>query len=91
MRYLDIPARRATPAPMLVHGSWHTGSCWSAVKEHLSAAGVEPAGAGVRLPFHGDAARERAAVGRWDRRVAADSRSLEERCLALTADSERTG
>lgn len=28
------------PTVVLVHGSWHDGSCWSAVQEHLAASGV---------------------------------------------------
>lgn len=38
MTYMDT----AMPAPtlILVHGSWHTGRCWSQVQKELTASGV---------------------------------------------------
>jgi pimeloyl-ACP methyl ester carboxylesterase len=51
MQYLDIPDSSATSTMILVHGSWHTGSCWSAVREHLWEAGV--ASLAPTLPGHG--------------------------------------
>ena len=41
MQYLDIPDSSASSTLILVHGSWHTGSCWSAVQEQLADAGVD--------------------------------------------------
>jgi pimeloyl-ACP methyl ester carboxylesterase len=29
------------PTVILVHGSWHDGACWSAVREHLAAQGID--------------------------------------------------
>ena len=41
MQYLDIPDSADTSTLILVHGSWHTGSCWSAVQEQLAEAGID--------------------------------------------------
>jgi pimeloyl-ACP methyl ester carboxylesterase len=40
MQYMDKPAPLRAPTLILVHGSWHTGSCWSRVQRELTAAGV---------------------------------------------------
>jgi pimeloyl-ACP methyl ester carboxylesterase len=40
MQYLDIPEQSAGPTAILVHGSWHRGSCWSPVRAHLAGAAV---------------------------------------------------
>jgi pimeloyl-ACP methyl ester carboxylesterase len=55
MQYVDIPNSTAPSTLILVHGSWHTGSCWSAVQEHLAEAGV--ASRAPTLPAHGAADR----------------------------------
>jgi pimeloyl-ACP methyl ester carboxylesterase len=39
MQYVKSGTSSA-PTMILVHGSWHTGACWSAVQEQLAAAGV---------------------------------------------------
>jgi len=57
MQYLDIPDSSATSPLILVHGSWHTGSCWSAVQDHLAEAGVDSLA--PTLPGHGTADRVR--------------------------------
>jgi pimeloyl-ACP methyl ester carboxylesterase len=51
MQYLDIPDSPATSTLILVHGSWHTGSCWSAVQEQLADAGLDSRA--PTLPGHG--------------------------------------
>jgi pimeloyl-ACP methyl ester carboxylesterase len=56
MQYLDIPDSSATSTLILVHGSWHTGSCWSAVREHLAEAGVDSRA--PTLPGHGATERD---------------------------------
>jgi pimeloyl-ACP methyl ester carboxylesterase len=40
MQYIDTPAPSPASALILVHGSWHDGSSWSAVQEQLAAVGV---------------------------------------------------
>ena len=55
MQYLDIPDSSATSTLILVHGSWHTGSCWSAVQEQLAEAGVDSLA--PTLPGHGATGR----------------------------------
>jgi pimeloyl-ACP methyl ester carboxylesterase len=55
MQYLDIPDSSASSTLILVHGSWHTGSCWSAVQELLTEAGVDSRA--PTLPGHGAADR----------------------------------
>ncbi|MBV9416812.1 MAG: alpha/beta hydrolase [Solirubrobacterales bacterium] len=39
MQYMDAPTLPA-PTLILVHGSWHTGSCWTRVQKELTAASV---------------------------------------------------
>jgi pimeloyl-ACP methyl ester carboxylesterase len=51
MQYLDIPESSATSTLILVHGSWHTGSCWVAVQEQLAEAGIRSVA--PTLPGHG--------------------------------------
>ena len=51
MHYLDIPERSTAPTLILVHGSWHDGGCWSAVRAQLAAAGVHSIA--PTLPGHG--------------------------------------
>jgi pimeloyl-ACP methyl ester carboxylesterase len=40
MQYMDTPTPLRAPTLILVHGSWHTGGCWSCVQEELTAAGI---------------------------------------------------
>ena len=40
MTYMDTPTPLPAPTLILVHGSWHTASCWSRVQKELTAAGV---------------------------------------------------
>jgi pimeloyl-ACP methyl ester carboxylesterase len=40
MQYIDSPKPSHSPTLILVHGSWHTGRCWSRVQKELTAAGV---------------------------------------------------
>jgi pimeloyl-ACP methyl ester carboxylesterase len=40
MQYIDMPAPSSPSTLILVHGSWHDGSSWSAVQELLAAVGV---------------------------------------------------
>jgi pimeloyl-ACP methyl ester carboxylesterase len=40
MQYMDTPTPTRAPTLILVHGSWHAGSCWSRVQRELTAAGV---------------------------------------------------
>jgi pimeloyl-ACP methyl ester carboxylesterase len=40
MQYMETTTPSGAPTLMLVHGSWHVGSCWSAVQQELSEAGV---------------------------------------------------
>jgi pimeloyl-ACP methyl ester carboxylesterase len=51
MQYIDMPAPSSPPTLILVHGSWHTGGCWSAVQQELTAAGVRSSA--PTLPGHG--------------------------------------
>jgi pimeloyl-ACP methyl ester carboxylesterase len=51
MQYFHTPNSSATSTLILVHGSWHTGSCWSAVQEQLADAGVDSLA--PTLPGHG--------------------------------------
>jgi pimeloyl-ACP methyl ester carboxylesterase len=51
MQYIDTPAPSGPATLVLVHGSWHTGTCWSAVQQELAAAGV--ASIAPTLPGHG--------------------------------------
>jgi pimeloyl-ACP methyl ester carboxylesterase len=41
MQYIDTPTPSPASTLILVHGSWHDGSSWSAVQEQLDAVGVE--------------------------------------------------
>jgi len=54
MLYLDTSAPPAASPMLLVHGSWHDGGCWSAVQQHLAAAGVRSVA--PTLPGHETAA-----------------------------------
>ena len=51
MQYIDTPAPSPASTLILVHGSWHDGSSWSAVQEQLAAVSV-PSSAPT-LPGHG--------------------------------------
>jgi pimeloyl-ACP methyl ester carboxylesterase len=51
MQYLDVPMQSEVSTLLLVHGSWHDGSCWSAVREQLTTAGVDSVA--PTLPGHG--------------------------------------
>lgn len=51
MQYIDTPAPSNGPTLVLVHGSWHRGSCWSAVQQQLATAGVDSIA--PTLPGHG--------------------------------------
>lgn len=51
MPYFDTPVSSTASTVLLVHGSWHDGSCWSAVQERLAAAGV--GSIAPTLPGHG--------------------------------------
>ncbi len=41
MQYLDIPTQPNVSTVVLVHGSWHDGRSWSAVREQLATADVD--------------------------------------------------
>ena len=51
MQYIDAPTLSTVPTLVLVHGSWHDGSCWSPVQEQLAEAGVRSIA--PTLPGHG--------------------------------------
>jgi pimeloyl-ACP methyl ester carboxylesterase len=51
MQYIDTPTPSTAPTLILVHGSWHDGSSWSAVQDHLAAVGVRSTA--PTLPGHG--------------------------------------
>ena len=51
MQYIETAPPSSTPTVVLVHGSWHDGSCWSAVQEQLAAVGVRSLA--PTLPGHG--------------------------------------
>src|SRR5215471_2310399 len=53
MHYLDFPNSSTASTLILVHGSWHTGDCWSAVREQLAEAGISSLA--PTLPGHGAA------------------------------------
>ena len=40
MTYMETPTPLRAPTLVLVHGSWHTGRCWSRVQKELTAAGI---------------------------------------------------
>ena len=63
MQYIDTPAPSPASTLILVHGSWHDGSSWSAVQEQLAAVRV-PSSAPT-LPGHG-AGDDRLAVSHDD-------------------------
>src|SRR6516164_9168924 len=51
MQYIDAPTLSTVPTLVLVHGSWHDGSCWSPVQGQLAEAGVRSIA--PTLPGHG--------------------------------------
>jgi pimeloyl-ACP methyl ester carboxylesterase len=63
MQYIDTPARSAPSTLILVHGSWHDGSSWSAVQEQLNEVGVRSIA--PTLPGHG-VGDDRLVVGHQD-------------------------
>jgi len=63
MQYIDTPALSPPSTLILVHGSWHDGSSWSAVQEQLDAAGVRSTA--PTLPGHG-VGDDRLAVSHMD-------------------------
>ena len=63
MQYIDTLETTAAPNLVLVHGSWHDGSCWSRVQEHLAVAGVRSLA--PTLAGHHEA-DDRLAVGHCD-------------------------
>jgi pimeloyl-ACP methyl ester carboxylesterase len=63
MQYVDTPAPSPPSTLILVHGSWHDGSSWSAVQEQLAAVGVRSIA--PTLPGHG-AGEDRLAVSHRD-------------------------
>jgi pimeloyl-ACP methyl ester carboxylesterase len=51
MPHIGAPAPSTCSTLLLVHGSWHDGTCWSAVQQRLAAVGVRSIA--PTLPGHG--------------------------------------
>ena len=51
MPHVDTPAPSTVSTLVLVHGSWHDGTCWSAVQERLAAGSM--GSVAPTLPGHG--------------------------------------